>query len=68
MIRHFRAGETNHCPGCGRAQWLVGRITTECVFCHTALPLADQHAAPSRPILRIGNGGGKVSRMQPATA
>ncbi len=39
----FRPNESNHCPGCGRAQWYVGRITAECVFCHTALPLADSH-------------------------
>lgn len=39
----FRPNEANHCPGCGRAQWYVGRITAECVFCQTALPLADAH-------------------------
>jgi hypothetical protein len=39
----FRPNEANHCPGCGRAQWYVGRITAECVFCQTALPLADSH-------------------------
>ena len=37
----FRANETNRCPGCGHAQWLVGRITAECCICETALPLAD---------------------------
>ena len=35
----YRADEVNHCPGCGRSQWLVGRITAECAFCATALPL-----------------------------
>jgi hypothetical protein len=59
----FIAGETNHCPGCGRSQWLVGRITAECAFCHSALPLAEQPARQPRPILRLGNGGGKVSRV-----
>lgn len=39
----FRANESNHCPGCGRAQWYVGRITAECAFCGTALPLAESH-------------------------
>lgn len=39
----FRQNESNHCPGCGRAQWYVGRITAECVFCATALPLAEAH-------------------------
>jgi hypothetical protein len=31
----------NHCPGCGRTQWLVGRVSAECCFCATALPLSD---------------------------
>jgi hypothetical protein len=35
----YRANETNHCPGCGRSQWIIGRITAECAFCATALPL-----------------------------
>lgn len=39
----FRPNESNHCPGCGRAQWYVGRVTAECVFCATALPLAESH-------------------------
>ncbi len=37
----YRANESNRCPGCGRAQWFVGRITAECGFCGTAVPLAD---------------------------
>lgn len=37
----FRQNESNHCPGCGHAQWYVGRVTAECFFCGTALPLAD---------------------------
>ena len=37
----FRTDETNRCPGCGHAQWLVGRITAECCFCGTALSLAE---------------------------
>ena len=39
----FRANESNRCPGCGRAQWHVGRLTAECAFCGTALPLAEAH-------------------------
>jgi hypothetical protein len=35
----YCSGEVNHCPGCGRSQWLVGRTTAECAFCATALPL-----------------------------
>ena len=37
----YRAEETNRCPGCGRAQWHVGRLTAECAFCETAIPLAE---------------------------
>ena len=39
----YRANETNRCPGCGRANWFVGRITAECNFCGTAIALADAH-------------------------
>ena len=35
----YLMGQVNHCPGCGRSQWLIGRITAECAFCATALPL-----------------------------
>lgn len=37
----YRQHEVNHCPGCGRAHWYVGRMMAECGFCATALPLAD---------------------------
>lgn len=37
----YRANESNRCPGCGRAQWFVGRMTAECGFCGTAVPLAE---------------------------
>lgn len=37
----FWRDEVNHCPGCGHSQWHVGRITAECGYCHTALPLAE---------------------------
>jgi hypothetical protein len=33
------------CPGCGRGHWLVGRVSAECGFCATALPLAPERAA-----------------------
>ncbi|MCJ7420999.1 hypothetical protein [Sphingomicrobium astaxanthinifaciens] len=35
----YREAEINHCPGCGRTHWLVGRTSAECAFCATALPL-----------------------------
>lgn len=37
----YRPDETNHCPGCGRTHWHVGRSSAECAFCATALPLAE---------------------------
>lgn len=37
----YREHEVNHCPGCGRTHWLIGRVSAECAFCATALPLAE---------------------------
>lgn len=37
----YRSGEVNHCPGCGRSHWLIGRLLAECAFCSTAVPLAE---------------------------
>lgn len=37
----YQDGEANRCPGCGRSHWHVGRVSAECAFCSTALPLAD---------------------------
>lgn len=37
----YHLDEINHCPGCGRVQWYIGRMTAECAFCATALPLQD---------------------------
>lgn len=44
----FRDDQVNHCPGCGRSQWYVGRSLAECAFCATALPivLAARKVAP----------------------
>ena len=47
----YRTNEANHCPGCGRSQWYIGRISAECGFCGTAVALAEtsrQEAAPAR--------------------
>lgn len=50
----FWRDEVNHCPGCGHSQWHVGRITAECGYCHTALPLAEAaHAG-------LNSGGSKA--------
>ena len=37
----YHENEVNHCPGCGRTHWYVGRVSAECGFCATALPLAE---------------------------
>lgn len=37
----YRPGQVNHCPGCGRTHWYVGRVSAECGFCATALPLIE---------------------------
>ena len=37
----YHDGEINHCPGCGRTHWLIGRMSAECAFCSTALPLRE---------------------------
>lgn len=35
----YRQHQPNHCPGCGRSAWLVGRHMAECGHCGTALPI-----------------------------
>ena len=35
----YWSGTVNHCPGCGRTSWLIGRFSAECSFCRTALAL-----------------------------
>lgn len=37
----YHDGEVNHCPGCGRTHWIIGRMSAECAFCSTALPLKE---------------------------
>lgn len=37
----YRANEDNHCPGCGRCNWFIGRVSAECGFCGCAVPLAE---------------------------
>lgn len=49
----YREHEINRCPGCGRTHWLIGRVSAECAFCGTALPLASALSDPGgRPIIR----------------
>ena len=35
----YREEQVNHCPGCGKSHWYIGRMLAECGFCATALPL-----------------------------
>ena len=43
----YREHQTNHCPGCGRTNWIVGRASAECAFCATALPFATPQLSNS---------------------
>lgn len=45
----YHDGEINHCPGCGRTHWLIGRMSAECAFCSTALPLREASNQGSAP-------------------
>jgi hypothetical protein len=47
----YRENEVNHCPGCGRTHWYVGRILAECGFCSTALALAESYRQPAEAII-----------------
>jgi hypothetical protein len=48
----YHDGEVNHCPGCGRTHWIIGRLSAECAFCSTALPLKEAmtHGPASAPV------------------
>ena len=43
----YRENQVNHCPGCGRTHWYVGRTLAECGFCATALPLSESFRQPA---------------------
>jgi hypothetical protein len=43
----YREDEVNHCPGCGRTHWYIGRLSAECGFCATAIPLAEARVQPA---------------------
>ena len=55
----YRANESNHCPGCGRSHWYIGRVSAECGFCGTAVPLAEARHDE-------GLGGTGPARARPA--
>jgi hypothetical protein len=48
----YHPNVVNHCPGCGRTHWYIGRITAECAFCTTAIPLKD--GSVSSTLIRRG--------------
>lgn len=48
----YRDQETNHCPGCGRSHWHIGRMSAECAFCGTALPLENAALVAGGQIIR----------------
>lgn len=47
----YRDNEVNHCPGCGRTHWHIGRSLAECAFCATALPLAESFHQPAAAVI-----------------
>lgn len=51
----YKENETNHCPGCGRCQWIIGRLTAECAFCSTAIPLEVSNRVDAPIIWRRGS-------------
>jgi hypothetical protein len=52
----YRENAVNHCPGCGRTHWLIGRLLAECGFCGTALPLSESSArGAAAPLIRHGS-------------
>jgi hypothetical protein len=61
----YRANTSNQCPGCGRSQWYVGRISAECGYCATAVPLAEARLdRPSPAVYSSGPGKEVPARAQ----
>lgn len=58
----YRANTSNQCPGCGRSQWYVGRISAECGYCATAVPLAEARLDRPLPAVELSEPGKKVPR------
>ena len=48
----YRENQVNHCPGCGRTHWYIGRTLAECGFCATAMPLSESFRQPGTPLFR----------------
>jgi hypothetical protein len=58
----YRAEGVNFCPGCGRSHWVIGRMTAECAFCATALPL-DNPSAYGSSIVRTITGADRARAL-----
>jgi len=41
----FHPDTVNYCPACSRSHWLVGRLSAQCAFCDTALPIVARAKA-----------------------
>jgi hypothetical protein len=60
----YRENQVNHCPGCGRTHWYVGRSLAECGFCATALPLAESfRRTPNTAIFHRGRAAAHASAV-----
>src|SRR5690348_16039196 len=64
----YRANESNHCPGCGRSHWYIGRVSAECGFCGTAVPLAEAQHEPVTPAPRRNTVSSADQRRYPRIA
>ena len=53
----YRDDAVNSCPGCGRSHWHVGRLTAECGFCGTALPLIASLGMAGTGLMRTSGRG-----------
>ena len=64
----YRANTDNHCPGCGRSHWYIGRVSAECGFCGTAIPLAEaRRDEPVSSALRPSTVSAADQRRHPRT-
>jgi hypothetical protein len=61
----YHRNSVNHCPGCGQTQWYIGRVSAECAFCATALPLQEIVSRDSRPVCHLGLSQESRYRAQP---
>lgn len=46
----YRLHEINVCPGCNRRHWWVFRLTAQCAFCETALPIVTDGRLPEEAL------------------